>query len=562
MTSPNYPGPALPEGTHTGDTAGQLQQITENSVKQHYRGPIEVAIANARAQAMNRMIMQPFSHLLAWLLNSEPEDWDTVAELKANLIPAIIKRVLGPLGRFITVGSDDDLDDEVAEELAPIRGAVTGVQDLAENIVAGVSGGIAAGVGAIAGSFSAIAQLLGMADGAQRIAIAAQQQIADLQNESTDPNFNGRTWSQIFSGAEGTGLSTDDWFGDSQIVIRGNSGYAGVLDVADVGHYAKQPVVQFVGDYQTASVVLGNKTTGGPQWTSVCIHADALLTQAVFARVNETQVQLGKVSRAGASWTWTPWYTASREQRDGDLLRIKSAANNNYLVQINGRTVLSGTDVANSIQKGSAYRYAAFTQERAQNIFGVQLGSYRIASFALADWLPPGAALTTPGWRLRRGTNTSVAQAVDHGATALMPSGFYTSNDQSSLVTINDLGTGQVAIQETGYYRLGAASSNMDNSDTSGAIGTQRGIENAWRPTFWVLFIDGTPAIGPIAAGAEVDVYLAAGQVIRPGVAAVWPMSGTLSGTDGSDGLGYGRSNITHLGAVGGAASFSGRKVA
>ncbi|QBI97717.1 minor tail protein [Gordonia phage Dogfish] len=451
-------------------------------------------------------------------------------------------------------------------QISGLPAALNTLHGSVDAVIDGVFQGAANTIGAVGKTVDeardALQDLFGLADAAQRVAIAAQQQIAELQNESNDPNFNGETWSQIFSGPDGAGLSADDWFGDSQIVIRGNNGYAGVADSAAVGHYAKQPDTQFATDYQTASIVLGNKPSTGTQWTSVCIHVDALLTQGVFARVSDTQVQLGRVNRAGSSWTWTAWGTASREQKDGELLRIKSAANNNYLVQMNGRTVLSATDVANSVLKGSAYRYAAFTQERAEGLFGVKLGSYRIASFALADWLPPGATLTTPGWRLRRGTNTSVAQAIDDGATGFMPNGFYTVNDQSALVTVNDLGTGQVAIQEAGYYRIGASSSNNDQSDSDNSIGTQANLAGAWRPTHWVLFIDGTPAIGPIAAGVEVDVYLAAGQVIRPGAAAVWPIWGTRV-SEGSDiGLNRGRSNITHLGAVGGAASFSGRKVA
>ncbi|QXO13122.1 minor tail protein [Gordonia phage Jojo24] len=38
-----------------------------------------------------QLIMQPLSHLLAWILGDEPEDWDTFEELAGNLIPALIR---------------------------------------------------------------------------------------------------------------------------------------------------------------------------------------------------------------------------------------------------------------------------------------------------------------------------------------------------------------------------------------------------------------------------------------------------------------------------------------
>ena len=49
----------------------------------------------------NLMVMRPLSHLLAWVLDGEPEDWDTLEELRDNLIPALIRLPLRILVELI-----------------------------------------------------------------------------------------------------------------------------------------------------------------------------------------------------------------------------------------------------------------------------------------------------------------------------------------------------------------------------------------------------------------------------------------------------------------------------
>ncbi|WVX89098.1 minor tail protein [Gordonia phage Hibiscus] len=63
-----------------------------------------------------QLIMQPLSHLLAWILGDEPEDWDTFEELADNLIPALIRlpvRVIVQLiGNIPVIG--DSVEDAFA----------------------------------------------------------------------------------------------------------------------------------------------------------------------------------------------------------------------------------------------------------------------------------------------------------------------------------------------------------------------------------------------------------------------------------------------------------------
>lgn len=140
-----------------------------------------------------------------------------------------------------------------------------------------------------------------------------------------------------------------------------------------------------------------------------------------------------------------------------------------------------------------------------------------------------------------------------------MPSGFYTVNDLSSGVTVDDLGTGQVEIEEDGWYEIAAASINRDNMNETGSA-PYGIVADAWRATMWVLYVDGSAIAGPITSGVSVTVYLDAGQVVRPGVSASDPVF-PVSYLTNSDRARAARSLISHVSGAP-SASFTGRKVA
>ncbi|QDH92471.1 minor tail protein [Gordonia phage Dmitri] len=432
--------------------------------------------------------------------------------------------------------------------------AASGVEQLAENI----AGGVAAGAGAIANAGQKIADLLGIADSAQKIAMAAQQQIQDLQNETGNPDFNGFAWSTIFSGADGAPLSSTDWAGSSEIVIRGDSGYAGVAEGSADGYYYKVSQYEFETDSQSASVVLGSRTSDD-LWSSVCVRCDPAMTQGAFCRFNRSTIQLGRFTRSGSSWTWTVWTSVPRTGNQGDIPRPRCSGDN-YYVLVNGVTVLAWTDSGATVSKGAGFRRAAFVEQKGSNVFGFAIASWRIASFAMADWLPPGGTVTTPSWQLRRGTGTAVALAVAHGSQALLPTNFYTINDRSTDVDI-DLANGAATIQTSGWYEIAATSMNRDDNGDEGFSGTPNGnTVNAWRSSPWVLYVDGAAMIGPVMSGVAVKVYLAAGQVVRTGVAASSPNYPTTRSGDGEVANLTATSNISHV-SGGPSASFTGRKL-
>lgn len=514
---------------------------------------------------LQMLIFTPLSYLLAWIVDGDPEDWDTLEEIREDFLPALVKRVLGPLGRFIDLGHDDEIDSALGDKLTPIRTAATGVNDLADNIRNAVSGGVAAGTGAIADAFDAVADLFGIADNAEKIAMAAQQQLQDITNETNAPGWSGYSWSTIFSGADGAPLPSTDW-ATTNIIIAGDDGHAGLLhNSPDGSHLAvTQPIHQFASDSQSASIVLGNKISfSEDRWTSIRLRCNASGTEGAVCWIRPGSIRIGRVS-GGTSTVWT---TISPSTKSGDIVRFRCHGDN-YYVLVNGVTVLSWTDSGASVSKGAGFRHAAFSQEYLNGAF-VDQASFRVASWAMADWVPVGATVTTPAWRLRRGAGSPVALTVGHGAQAQMPAGFYTVNDLASAVTVTDLGSGQITISESGWYEIKATSVSRDSaaddpsSSAASTAATFAHVANAFRASMWVLYVDGIAVEGPLGPGVATTLYLAAGQVVRPGVSASVPITPAVAvaGSSSNTVPIQGRSNITHVtGAP--SAAFTGRKVA
>ncbi|QDP44145.1 minor tail protein [Gordonia phage JuJu] len=431
------------------------------------------------------------------------------------------------------------------------------VAEVVDNIKTAATGGstkIGGGLGA--SLFDDVANLFGLADNAEKIAMAAQQQLQDITNETNTPGWSGYAWSSIFSGADGTPLPSTDW-STTNIIIAGDDGHAGLLhNSPDGSHLAvTQPIHQFTTDSQSASVVLGNKIFGSEdRWTTIRLRCNAAGTESAVCWVRPGSIRIGRISGG----TTTVWTTISPNTKSGDIVRFRCHGDN-YYVLLNGIVILSWTDVSASVSKGAAFRHAAFSQEYLNGLLYDQ-ASFRVASWAMADWLPPGGAVTTPAWRLRRGSGTGVALSVSHGDVALMPSGFYTVADLANQVTV-DVANGEVTIVESGWYRIKATSKNWDNSQDS-AGDDAFDVRNAHRNSPWQLFVDGGPLEGPFPSGVPTEVYLAAGQKVRVGVVATEPVFGVNAFGGTSTTTNYAipaRSQITHVG--GASPVFTGRKV-
>lgn len=468
--------------------------------------------------------------------------------------------------------------------VTPVNGVVQGFKDgwsaaksitenIAGNITAAVSGGIAVGEGIVKDVFDTIADIFGLAGTAREIAMSAQTQLQEITNNGQTPEgFDGYTWSTIFSGANGASLPSGDWPLGAGLAIRGDQGHVGIAESQGLGHWWARAAGAFVSDTQSTSVVLGPRGRYGQDWdTGLYLRVDDAMTVGAFARVRSNRIDIGRFTRSGTTWNHIQFTQIATTIREGDLIRFR-ATGDTYHVMVNGIVRASYTDGSASVAKGTAYRRAGFSQQRNEYYsfpFTYRDDSYRVAAFAMADWAPPGATVTTPGWRLRRGSGNEVALAVNHGEQAPMPSGFYNVNDLGVGVTVSDLGTGQVTITSDGWYEIASTGIHRDSEAATGnvyATGSAH-VANAWHASPWVLYVDGAAVAGPMMAGVSTTIYLAEGQVVRPGVSASTPIqpSSIVTDVDGSrpsttSKMIQARSRIT---GVSGApsASFTGRKV-
>lgn len=156
---------------------------------------------------MLSMIIAPFSWLLSLLLGGHPKDWDTLEEIANNIIPAIIRRVLGPLGTLLGGGNPSEIDGATKDNLlanipviGPLVQAVTGIANGAMSTLQGFFSGFtkaAAGqnpgsgegiTSAISGIFN---QQAAVANSASTAASAAAKARDDLATGA-----NGRIVSQ------------------------------------------------------------------------------------------------------------------------------------------------------------------------------------------------------------------------------------------------------------------------------------------------------------------------------------------------------------------------------
>ena len=445
----------------------------------------------------------------------------------------------------------------LVSDLAAKAGA-SDLSDLAGNINAAVAGGTAAGAGAIASAFDTIASIFGLADTARQIAITAQNQLQDLTNEQ-QPGVSGMSWSTVFGGSDGSSLPGGDWSPVSGLSIRGGSGHVGVASGAGIGIHRALTVQQFTTDAQSVSVVLGPRGSNGASFYSgLYLRCNSDQTAGAYCHVRDNAINVGRFTRSGTTWTWTQWTTVAQGVREGDLVRFR-CYNDNYYVIINGVTRVSYTDTGASVSKGAAYRRAGISQVRDEynTFFGWTDDSYRMAGFAMSDWLPPGATVTTPSWRLRKGTAGFTSLSVSGGSAAAVPSGFFTVNDLAQSVTVTSLGLGQITITEAGWYSLSFTASAITNVPS----GTPH------IPCYWGVSVNSTLVTGAVQSGLSVDVYLEAGDVVAPQVIASYPTLGQYSSVSSSSteqtNLSLSTRPLSKIASIGGpAAAWTGRKVA
>lgn len=421
---------------------------------------------------------------------------------------------------------------------AVANGAVPGLQQITDAINAGAQQAVGQAIDTVE---DAIGLIFGLGRDALKAAIAAQ---TTLQEQETEQNTGGgNSYSFVFSGADGAALNSTDWTtgpNPGDITIRGDSGYAGVKNGNPDGYFFASPNYTYATDGQSASFALGD-TQNGNYYSGVYIRCDVGRTQGAYCLAREGEIRIGKFTRSGASWSFSSpltLQTGLSAVKQGARIEIRCAGTN-YFVRVNGRQILSATDAGNTISIGAAYRYAMFSVQRASPFFTYD--SYRIAAFAMSDYTSAGAGFSmSNSWSIRRDSTADVAYGPY--SSGAFPSGFFTFNDYTTDVTLDDLGTARIEVATTGLYRINTTYRSVTAKGTS--------------VPYWALYKNGTRITGAIPSGCPFEIPLVAGDIVQPGFIAV-DYDLRSNGSTGSETV-VARS-IT---ALSGIATFDGRRVA
>lgn len=84
---------------------------------------------------LEALVIGPLSHLLAWILGGSASDWDTLAEVQANLIPALLRRPLEVLGNLFDGFTGGDVDDAVVDGITFASSLLAKLFAPAQNII-------------------------------------------------------------------------------------------------------------------------------------------------------------------------------------------------------------------------------------------------------------------------------------------------------------------------------------------------------------------------------------------------------------------------------------------
>ena len=344
-----YPG--VMSGTNAGLAGGVMDVIT--SVFSQFIGQIaedggtlpadpseldDLVVDFFANLPVDQVMLSALAILLGWLTDTDPSDYDTLEEIQANLIPALIRLPLKVLVELIgdipIVG--DALEDALADWLAQSREVAAAAQTTANEALAIAQGAAAGGI----------------------------------------------SLSETFIGANDTSLSTTKWeVSSNRLDIQGNQ--LGMDEEFFDGTYQEwaRHKTPFSTDNHSAAIVLGAKGND-TQDTGLMVRANNTLTSFVYVNICNDQMWLGKGSRSGSSWTFNDYISATMDLKDGDAVLLK-AVGTTFSVFVNGALRMQHTDPAAPI--GSGNRNAGVREKYVKTLAFFHYMSFRIRSFAMAD---------------------------------------------------------------------------------------------------------------------------------------------------------------------------------
>ena len=290
---------------------------------------------------VDQVMLSALAVLLGWLTDTDPADYDTVEEIRDNLIPALIRLPVKVIVDLISsiFGSIPVVGDDIETALA---------QWMADQ----ASNGVAAN--ATANKALAIAQGI-LAGGG-----------------SHSETFEG-------SGALDTGL----WTVAASRVQRVD-GNLGITTQTGDGTYQDWFVYknQFTGDDQSVAVVFGKYGTTSLD-TGIFLRCNADATRFVYLNCFSNKVYLGQGTRSGGSWTFNDWTSQNVDLAVGNSVQL-TAVGDLFTVIINGQQILTYPDTAQTGPKGASYRSAGGKIEQTR-IFFTSTRSFHLRALAISD---------------------------------------------------------------------------------------------------------------------------------------------------------------------------------
>lgn len=294
-------------------------------------------LSDAVEGLINSIVIKPLSYLLGWIVGEPPENWDTLEEIRDNLIPALIKLpirvIVDILGDVPIIG--DLVEDGFANWLRVSNNAASSAQVQANKALA-IAQGLLAGGASFTETFAGSGAL---DSGLWTIGSARVQRVSDNLGITT----------QTDDGAY------QDWF------VYNN---------------------QFITDDQSAGVVLGAYGSTSVD-SGLFIRCNADATRFVYINIFSNQLYLGQATRSGGTWTFNDWINYAYSFNPGYSV-VLNAKGDLFTVIVNGSQILQYSDTAHTGPKGASYRYAGGKIEQVR-LFFTSTRSYHYRSFAISD---------------------------------------------------------------------------------------------------------------------------------------------------------------------------------
>ena len=339
-------------------------------------------------------------------------------------------------------------------------------------------------------------------DVATQAAVAAQQQLQEIQNTEAAANPSVFSWSTVFSGADGTTLNGTDFSSSTGIKIRGSHGNVGIDSSVGNGHYRADIAYPYLTSNQSASVVIGSIDSSSTAISYILFQCDVNRTTGAYLYIYAGNLRIGKFTRSGSTYTFaSPLASLGVSLKAGDIIRAYNT-DGTYYVKVNNIQKISITDSGDTITRDSSHVYTSILMER--NSFLYTGDGPRFASFAMSDDIAGGIPVSD-SWLFTRSSTSTSSLSLTMGAAGAFPASFFSTQEYLTGVSLDTLGTGKVKINNTDWYELSAS-----------AIATLGSGYPVATTIPWALMKNGAQATGAIPCGGILRVYLTKNDIVQP----------------------------------------------